>query len=64
LIGEAIHFDLNITNMPLAQRPAHHLKLLFKFTDNAKDEIWVRFDCPADITVQLLTQMLMQWHRR
>ena len=61
MLHDAHHFDINITTMPLAQHPKHHLKLLFKFMDAQRDEVWVRIDLPADITAQLLTGMLREW---
>jgi hypothetical protein len=65
MIGECRHFDINITSMPLAQRPAYHLKLMFKFLkDESKEELWVRIDLPADTTAKLITGMLEVWGRK
>jgi hypothetical protein len=61
MIGLCRQFDLNLTSMPLAQRPAKNLKLLLKFWDRERDEVWVRLDLPIPDAAVLITAMLSEW---
>ncbi len=63
LVGMCRHFDINITTMPLAQRPPRNLKLLFKCKDASHEDIWVRLDLPPKDTAELLRAILQRWEK-
>jgi hypothetical protein len=61
LVSMCRHWDINITTMPLAQRPWYHLKLLFKCKDSSEEDIWIRLDLPPKDTAKLLRAILERW---